>query len=127
MGGEIRTSLKLEPRYENAGDVMSKIVEIDSDPQTVRAGIHAAGIGSFGSLESLVNAYGTIFAYLEENYKDLAALKKYWAYLSENVVFWNRTQFFSISTDLLYLINPDLVDCESISMDPCSTVIFCEV
>lgn len=94
VGGEIRTSLKLEPRYENAGDVMSKIVEIDSDPQTVRAGIHAAGIGSFGSLESLVNAYGTIFAYLEENYKDLPALKKYWAYLSENVV------FIQISTDV---------------------------
>ncbi len=94
VNGEVRTSLKLEPRYENAGEVMAKIVELDSDPQNVRAGINAAGIGSFGSLESLVNAYTTLFSYLEENYKDLPALKKYWAYLSENVV------FIQISTDV---------------------------
>ncbi len=33
--GETRTSLKLEPRYENAGEVMSKLVELDTDPQTL--------------------------------------------------------------------------------------------
>jgi hypothetical protein len=66
--GETRTSLKLEPRYENAGEVMAKLVELDTDPQAVRAGIQAAGISSFGSLENLVSAYGTIYRYMKDNY-----------------------------------------------------------
>jgi hypothetical protein len=76
--GETRTSLKLEPRYENAGDVMTKLVELDTDPQSVRAGIQAAGIPSFGSLENLVSAYGTLYRYLKDNYDDAPKLKKYW-------------------------------------------------
>ena len=92
--GETRTSLKLEPRYENAGEVMAKLVEIDADPQTVRAGIQAAGISSFGSLENLVNAYSTLYRYLKDNYDDVPKLKKYWGYLANNVV------FIQISTDV---------------------------
>lgn len=92
--GETRTSLKLDPRYENAGDVMAKLVELDNDPQAVRAGILAAGIPSFGSLENLVNAYGTLYRYLKDNYDDTAKLKKYWGYLANNVV------FIQISTDV---------------------------
>jgi len=61
--GEVRTNLKLEPRYESAGEVMAKLVELDADPQTVRAGIQASGIASFGSLENLVNAYSTLYRY----------------------------------------------------------------
>ncbi len=92
--GETKTSLKLEPRYENAGDVMSKLVELDADPQTVRAGIQAAGIPSFGSLANLVNAYATLHKYLKDNYDDKSKLKKYWGYLANNVV------FIQISTDV---------------------------
>lgn len=92
--GETRTSLKLEPRYENAGEVITKLVELDADPQTVRAGIQAAGIASFGSLENLVNAYGTLYRYLKDNYDDVSKLKKYWGYLANNVV------FIQISTDV---------------------------
>jgi hypothetical protein len=92
--GETRTSLKLEPRYENAGEVMAKLVELDTDPQAVRAGIQAAGIASFGSLENLVNAYGTLYRYLKDNYDDAPKLKKYWGYLANNVV------FIQISTDV---------------------------
>jgi hypothetical protein len=92
--GETRTSLKLEPRYENAGDVMAKLVELDNDPQVVRAGIQSAGIPSFGSLENLVNAYGTIYRYVKDNYDDTPKLKKYWGYLANNVV------FIQISTDV---------------------------
>lgn len=92
--GETRTSLKLEPRYENAGEVMAKLVELDTDPQAVRAGIQAAGISSFGSLENLVNAYGTLYRYLKDNYDDMPKLKKYWGYLANNVV------FIQISTDV---------------------------
>jgi hypothetical protein len=92
--GEVRTNLKLEPRYESAGEVMAKLVELDAEPQTVRAGIQSAGITSFGSLENLVNAYSTLYRYLKDNYDDAAKLKKYWGYLANNVV------FIQISTDV---------------------------
>ena len=92
--GEVRTNLKLEPRYENAGEVMAKLVELDADPQAVRAGIQSAGIASFGSLENLINAYSTLYRYLKDNYDDVAKLKRYWGYLANNVV------FIQISTDV---------------------------
>ena len=92
--GEVRTTLKLEPRYESAGEVMAKLVELDAEPQTVRAGIQSSGITSFGSLENLVNAYSTLYRYLKDNYDDTAKLKKYWGYLANNVV------FIQISTDV---------------------------
>lgn len=92
--GEVRTNLKLEPRYESAGEVMAKLVELDAEPQTVRAGIQSAGITSFGSLENLVNAYSTLYRYLKDNYDDVTKLKKYWGYLANNVV------FIQISTDV---------------------------
>lgn len=92
--GETRTSLKLEPRYENATEVITKLVELDAEPQTVRAGIQAAGITSFGSLENLINAYSTLYRYLKDNYDDVPKLKKYWGYLATNVV------FIQISTDV---------------------------
>lgn len=92
--GETRTNLKLAPRYENAGDVIAKLVELDSNPQAVRAAIQAMGIPSFGSLENLVNAYGTIYRYINDNYDNTLKLKKYWGYLANNVV------FIQISTDV---------------------------
>lgn len=92
--GEVCTSLKLEPRYENAGEVLEKIVALDSDPETTRAAILASGIKSFGSLDRLVNAYGTIHRYLKDNYEDKPTLKRYWAYLTTSVV------FIQISTDV---------------------------
>lgn len=92
--GEVRTNLKLEPRYESAGEVMAKLVDLDADPQAVRAGIQAAGIASFGSLENLVSAYSTLYRYLKDNYDDAPKLKKYWGYLANNVV------FIQISTDV---------------------------
>lgn len=92
--GGIETRLKLDPRYENASDVMHKLVEINSDPVAVRSGIQAAGIASFGSLENLINAYATLYRYLQGNYDDTAKLKKYWLYLATNVV------FIQISTDV---------------------------
>jgi len=92
--GEARTSLKLEPRYENAGEVMATLVELDAEPQAVRAGIQAAGIARFGSLENIVTAYDTLYRYLNDNYDDAPKLKRYWGYLANNVV------FIQISTDV---------------------------
>lgn len=92
--GEIRTSLKLEPRYENAGEVMTKLVELDPDPQTFRAEIQAAGIKTFGSLENLVTAYSTLYRYLRDTYDNPQKLRKYWGFLANNVI------FIQISTDI---------------------------
>ena len=92
--GKIRTSLKLEPLYENAGDVMKKLVDLNADPQAVRTGIQAAGISTFGSLENLVNAYNTLHRFLKDNYDDIPKLEKYWGYLANKVV------FIQISTDI---------------------------
>ncbi len=92
--GEVCTTLKLEPRYESAGEVMAKLVELDAEPMAVRTGIQASGIASFGSLENLVNAYSTLYRYRKDNYDDTAKLKKYWGYLANNVV------FIQISTDV---------------------------
>lgn len=86
-GGDVRTSLKLEPRYENAGEIVAKLVGVNSDPERLRASIQAAGIKSFGSLERLVNAYSTTYQHLKANYDTQQKLKKYWGYLASNVVF----------------------------------------
>ncbi len=92
--GETRTNLKLEPRYENAGEVMAKIVALDADPQATRAGIQAAGIASFGSLENLLNAYDLLYRHLRDTHQAKGTLRKYWGYLANNVV------FIQISTDV---------------------------
>lgn len=55
-GGNLRTSLKLEPRYECAGELMNRIVDVDADPETTKSKVAAAGIPKFGSLENLLGA-----------------------------------------------------------------------
>jgi hypothetical protein len=86
-GGNLRTSLKLEPRYEHAGELVNRIVAVDADAETTRAKITAAGIQRFGSLENLLNAYSTIHAYIDSTYRTLAELRQYWGYLANSVVF----------------------------------------
>lgn len=103
--GEVKISLKLEPRYENAGEVMAKLVELDADPLAVRAGIQASGIASFGSLENLVSAYGTLYRYLKDNYDDVPKLKKYWGYLANNVVFIQISTGVSSALKIFETIN----------------------
>jgi len=92
--GDTKISLKLEPRYENAKEVMNKLVEMNAEPDKTRSAIQAAGITFYGSLENLINAYATIYRYLNDNYKDKNELRKYWGYLANNVV------FIQISTDV---------------------------
>jgi hypothetical protein len=92
--GHTRTSLKLAPRYESAGEVMQKLVAINGEPDHVRAGIQAASIPTFGSLENLINAYAVVHRHLATTYKDPTKLRRYWGYLANNVV------FIQISTDV---------------------------
>jgi uncharacterized protein with ParB-like and HNH nuclease domain len=92
--GDTKTSLKLEPRYENASEIMEKLVKLNADPDATRNSIVADGIKSFGSLENLINAYDTIYRYLNVNYAETSKLKRYWGFLANNVV------FIQISTDV---------------------------
>jgi hypothetical protein len=92
--GDIKTSLKLEPRYENADELMHCLVAQDDEPAKVRHAVQQAGIAQFGSLDNLLNAYGTVYRYLLDNYEDQTSLKKLWGYLANNVV------FIQISTDV---------------------------
>jgi hypothetical protein len=92
--GDIKTSLKLEPRYENADELMQCLVAQDDEPAKVRHAVQQAGIAQFGSLDNLLNAYATVYRYLLDNYEDQTSLKKLWGYLANNVV------FIQISTDV---------------------------
>ncbi len=124
-GGDIRTSLKLEPRYENAGEVMAKVVELNSDPETLRASIQAAGIKSFGSLERLVNAYSTTYHYLKDNYDTQQKLKKYWGYLASNVVFIQISTEVSAALKIFETINERGLGLDS--MDLLKNLLFTQV
>jgi uncharacterized protein with ParB-like and HNH nuclease domain len=92
--GDTATSLKLAPRYENASEVINKIVELADQPDKTRAGIQASGIKTYGSIENLIDAYETIHRFLQGNYCDSETLRKYWGYLANNIV------FIQISTDV---------------------------
>lgn len=92
--GDIQTSVKLEPRYENADELMQCLVAQDDEPGKVRHAVQQAGITQFGSLDNLLNAYSTAYRYLLDNYEDQTSLKRLWGYLANNVV------FIQISTDV---------------------------
>jgi len=92
--GEVLSNLKLDPKYENADEILNAIVNINSDPETTKKAILSKGIKQFGSLENIMNAYNIVYRFIESNYKENGALKKYWGYLSNNVI------FIQISTDV---------------------------
>lgn len=92
--GDIKTDLKLDPRYENAETVMEKIVQANGDPQAVQVSIRDAGIQIYGSVENILNAYHVIFRFLTDNYDDSGKLKQYYRHLAHDVV------FIQISTDV---------------------------
>ena len=92
--GEIKTSLKLDPRYENADELMRCLVAQDDEPEKVGIAVQQAGIPRFGSLDNLLGAYSTVYRYLVDNYNGQTTLKKLWGYLANNVV------FIQISTDV---------------------------
>ncbi len=93
-GGNIKKSLKLNPQYDNAEDVINAIIEAEDNLDNIIPLLGAKGIVQFGALENIINAYKTIYGYLKENYNKIEDLRKYWGYLSNNVV------FIQISTDV---------------------------
>lgn len=85
--GNIEKRLKLEPRYENAGELVALIAEADAGPDDTRTAVKAADIPNFGSLDKLLNAYALLHRTLSEKYPTALDLKKFWGYLASNVVF----------------------------------------
>lgn len=94
LKGKPVTTLKLDPRYDHASELMNKIVEINSDPVITRNVIQAEGISSYGALENLLNAYDIVYRYISDNYIKNGDLYEYWGYLANNVI------FIQISTDV---------------------------
>lgn len=92
--GEVLSNLKLDPKYENSDEILNAIVKANSDPETTKKIIISNGIKQFGSLENILNAYNIVYRFIESNYEENGALKKYWGYLSNNVI------FIQISTDV---------------------------
>jgi len=92
--GEVIKSLKLDPRYENASELFKLIVELNSDPDSIKNAIQAYGIAPFGSMENLIGAYDAIYRYLNENYPQKSDLQKYWGFIMKKV------EFIQISTDV---------------------------
>ena len=90
----VKYNRRLQARYENADEVIEKIIEANDDPQIVREKIKISGIPVHGSVEKILNAYDIIYDFLVKNYENEDELEKYWYHLAINVV------FIQISTDV---------------------------
>jgi hypothetical protein len=123
--GNLLTSLKLEPRYENAGDLLRLVVAAEADPETTRGKVAAAGLPNFGSLDNLLDAYAVICAYLDTNYPDTTRLKAYWGYLANNVVFIQISTDISSALKIFETINERGVGLDS--MDLLKNLLFTQV
>ena len=92
--GKTKKILKLEPRYDGAFEIMQCIIKENSDSLTTEKAIKASGINTYGALKNIVNAYGTVYDYLNDNFPETDKLLKFWAYLA------NRVVFIQISTEI---------------------------
>ncbi|HOH98830.1 MAG TPA: DUF262 domain-containing protein [Candidatus Cloacimonadota bacterium] len=105
LNGEPVMTLRLEPRYENAIEIISKIIELNADPIITRKAIQAAGISTYGSLDNIVEAYRIIYSYLVSNYPDISDLKRYWGYVGNQVVFIQIATEISSALKIFETIN----------------------
>jgi uncharacterized protein with ParB-like and HNH nuclease domain len=105
LNGEPVMTLRLEPRYENAIEIITKIIERNADPIITRKAIQAAGISTYGSLDNIVEAYRIIYSYLVSNYPDISDLKKYWGYIGNQVVFIQIATEISSALKIFETIN----------------------
>lgn len=103
--GDTRTTLKLDPRYETAGELTALIANACDTPPATRAAVKTSGIRSFGSLENLLNAYETLHRLLGENYPDATSLRRFWGYLATHVVFIQISADVSAALKIFETIN----------------------
>lgn len=92
--GKTKKILKLEPRYDGAFEIIQCIIKENKDSLTTEKAIKASGINTYGALKNIVNAYGTVYDYLNDNFPETDKLLKFWAYLA------NRVVFIQISTEI---------------------------
>lgn len=92
--GKTKKILKLEPRYDGAFEIIQCIIKENKDSLTTEKAIKASGINTYGALKNIVNAYGTVYDYLNDNFPETDNLLKFWAYLA------NRVVFIQISTEI---------------------------
>jgi uncharacterized protein with ParB-like and HNH nuclease domain len=123
ISGDVQTSLKLEPRYENSGEIINKLVESDSDPDKTRTAIQAAGIKLYGTLNNLINAYDTVYRFF--NHQDKAKLKQFWGYLANNVVFIQISADISSALKIFETVNERGIGLNS--MDLLKNLLFARV
>jgi Protein of unknown function DUF262/Protein of unknown function (DUF1524) len=123
--GETETKIKLDPCYENAGEVMRKIVATGGTPDQTRSAVLEAGLRTYGSLDRILDAYDTVFSHLNENYPDAAALKRFWGYLANEVVFIQIDTDVSSALKIFETINERGVGLDS--MDLLKNLLFTQV
>lgn len=92
--GDVVTNLRLDPRYEHAEEVTSRLVTGTLDGTALRNELKAAHVPFTGSVERLTVAYDAILRFLEAGYDTTEELKKYWGFVAGKVV------FIQISTDM---------------------------
>jgi len=103
--GEAIARLRLDPRYENAAEVTSRIASADLSPEALRAQLRAAGVALTGSVGRLVAAYEVVSEFLDENYSSLQDLQSFWGFLSNRVVFIQITTDVSSALKIFETIN----------------------
>ena len=92
--GEVKTVMRLIPRYEGAVDVFERLVTTPPGDPSLHTSLSAAGIAIYGSVEKLIDAYQYIDTVLGESFPDDAQLKPFWGF------FANQLTFIQISTDV---------------------------
>lgn len=103
--GKTKKILKLEPRYDGALEIIQCIIKVNGDPLTTRNAIKASGISTYGALKNIVDAYETVYNYLNDNFNDLDKLLKFWAYLANHVVFIQISTEISSALKIFETIN----------------------
>ena len=110
--GKTKKILKLEPRYDGAFEIIQCIIKENSDSLTTEKAIKASGINTFGALKNIVNAYGIVYDYLNDNFPETDKLLKFWAYLA------NRVVFIQISTEIGTLKIFETINERGIGLNP---------
>lgn len=103
--GKTKKILKLEPKYDGALEIIQCIIKVNSDSLTTRKAIKASGINTYGALKNIVDAYGTVYDYLNDNFAETDKLLKFWAYLANHVVFIQISTEISSALKIFETIN----------------------
>jgi hypothetical protein len=85
--GKPMSSAKLDPRYENASAVTGRLAQESLSPAELRTVLKAEQVTFAGSVKRLVEAYEQITGFLDDNYRSIEDVQRYWGFLANQVVF----------------------------------------